>query len=736
MYNRKISVVVSSMIFGLAALHAETSDLGTIQIESTTIDDKIESKKNEPSSVATVSGAKVEESKAENIQKVLQSIPGITTEVQSGDSLKIHIRGVENQRFMGEKPGVAIVIDGVPVFERTGRVNIDLDNIESIKVIKGGASYLFGDDALSGAVIITTKKGAQNAGGKFEVETGTYGYKKYLAKYGVSKENYNAYFQASKRKKDGFYEDSDYKTDYLNGKVQYYIDDTSDITAGFEYSERDKNSHGTVTGETEAKVNPESIWTEGNDGVRDYSAMYDVKLLKMFATYAKNFDENKNLLVNIYQYGDDTNFYTGYANYDGDHNPVTDPNYKPNYNEYSQIQRGIKSEFRDTLGKSAYMVGVDLRKNEYDNKTSYAVDWSKPNYRTRPPSWTNYEAGTVTGDSITDESVYAIYGEYKYALTPTWTLTTNLRYDKIELDYLDYLNTLTLDKSFDQYSYRAGLNKQLNDHTTLYTSFSTGFRAPSIEQLFYGDMDPSGGTDSNPDLKPEESKSIDIGVRGTGAVWGKNFSYEAGLFWIERDDYIMSSSGQYASEDEVNSQFQNIGGMRSQGLELALYSDISEMLSYNVAYTYTDAYFTQYDNFNLLLGNPYGAYTIEHYDLKDNQVPRVPKHHLNLAMNYKFNEKLTISPEIDAISPYYVDELNWIQIPGHAVANLNISYDTKINGLDTSIYARVDNFFNKDYYNTARAYQDSDSDGDYDREDMSIVVNEGRIFTFGVQVKF
>lgn len=54
-----------------------------------------------------------------------------------------------------------IVIDGVPVFERTGKVNIDLDNIESIKVIKGGSLYLFGEDALSGAVIITTKRGAK-----------------------------------------------------------------------------------------------------------------------------------------------------------------------------------------------------------------------------------------------------------------------------------------------------------------------------------------------------------------------------------------------------------------------------------------------------------------------------------------------------------------------------------------------------------------------------------------------
>ena len=76
------------------------------------------------------------------------SFPGVTADLSSGDEIKIKLRGIENQRYMGEKPGVAIVIDGVPVFERTGKVNIDLDNIESIKVIKGGASYLFGDDGL------------------------------------------------------------------------------------------------------------------------------------------------------------------------------------------------------------------------------------------------------------------------------------------------------------------------------------------------------------------------------------------------------------------------------------------------------------------------------------------------------------------------------------------------------------------------------------------------------------
>ncbi len=736
----KLSIIASALL--VTTINAQ-EDIGVIHVDSTTIDDKFESKRGEVSSTTSIKGEKIDEKKAENIQRTLQAIPGITTEFTDGDSLKIHIRGIENQVYMGEKPGVAVVIDGVPVFERTGSVNIDMDNIESVKVVKGGASYLFGDDALSGAIIITTKKGAKNAGGKLEVEDGTYGYNKYLAKYGVSKEKYNAYLQASQRKKDGYYEDGDYEANYLNGKAQYYIDDTSDITAGFEYSKRNKDSHGTVRGVTEAYENPRSIWIPGNDRVRDYASMFDVELLKFFTTYSKEFEGGENLMVNLYQYGDNTTFRSGFADYNIDHTSNTDPKFKPNLNEYEQIQRGLKSELRGNTSKNgAYMIGLDLRDNNYKNDVSYAVDWSKKsvNYRVTPPTttWTDYYKGTATSDDETDENVYALYGEYKYKFDDKWSATANLRYDYINLDYSSNISALQLDKSFNQLSYRAGANYQINDNAAFYAAFSTGFRAPSIQQLFAGTISPTGKTDSNPNLKPEETKSFDIGIRGKGDAFGVKHSYEIGLFRMDRDDYIMSSSGQYSSIDYGGdkAQYQNIGGMISQGLELSVQSELSEQLSSQISYTFIDAYFTQYDNFNLNLGSTYGSYATEHYDLKGNNQPRVPKHHLNIAFDYKPTSSITISPEIDAISPYYADEMNWFKIPGYAVVNLNLDYKTQIYGYNTSFYARVDNLLDKTYYNNARASGDGDGDGDYDKEDISITVNEGRTINFGIQVKF
>ena len=348
--NKKIYL---SVICALAISNVAASDLGTIKVESSTIDTKFYTKKTKISTTTTISGESVDMAHTENIQQILQSIPGVTTEVKSGDSVKIHLRGVENQMYMGEKPGVAIVIDGVPVFERTGSVNIDLDNIESIKVVKGGASYLFGDDALSGAVIITTKKGAKYNNNFGAVEFGSFGYQKLLARSGYANDDLSFHLQASKKETDGYWEDSGSVAKYLNGKLQYYIDDTSDVTFGFEYSDRTKDTHGTVGGESAAKTNPKSIY-DGDQKSRDYTRDYDVNLLKLFLTYSKDFDSSSNLLVNGYVYTDDTMYMSSpqTQNSSGISDPSLDDSDYTYDNDYAQIQRGIKSEYRTSKNRS------------------------------------------------------------------------------------------------------------------------------------------------------------------------------------------------------------------------------------------------------------------------------------------------------------------------------------------------------------------------------------------------
>ncbi len=712
------------------ALHAES--LGVIRVESSTIGDRFEEKRLEPSAVATIGGERVDRAHSESIQQLLQAIPGVTTEVQSGDSIKIHIRGVENQVYMGEKPGVAVVIDGVPVFERTGRVNIDLDNIESIRVIKGGASYLFGDDALSGAVIITTKKGAGQEGYKVAAEAGSFGHTKGLVSAGFAGESANGHIQMTRNRTDGYYDDSASQADYLNGKLQYYLDDSSDLLFGFELSDREKNSHGAVKGVTAAESDPMSE----DPAYNDYANHYDVQLQKLFLTYSRDMANGANLMVNTYQFSDDTAYLSAPTS--------ADPNKYTYANDYAQVQRGVKLEYRTEGESTAWMLAAELRDNDYDNSVRYieaGVLYGTP-----------HTAGQLSSDNQTDERVTALYGELKLRPAEAWLVTLNGRSDRITLDYSDRLKpALSASEEFNVFSSRLGLNYALGARSDLYAGLSTGFRAPSVEQLFVGSSSPTQKTAANPDLDPETTSNIELGLRQKGTLFGTPLELDLALFRLDRKDHIQASGGQYSTS--ATSVYDNIGDMTSRGLELSLLGQASPKLGWNLAYTYLDAFYTQYDAFNLQTAPVNNACLdsnatpvvgwggvvsncLTAYDNAGNQVPRTPKHHLNLAVDYALSPVWTITTELDAVSSYYADEINQLKIDGHQTVNLLVNYDRKHGDVAWNLFLRVDNLFDKVYYNTARSSGDGNDDGLYDEEDLSLVVNQGRTYTAGLSARF
>lgn len=731
--NRCNPIVLGTSAFiGLFLYHPLTiaESLGTIHVESSTIGDRFEDKRIEPSAMAVIDGKEVDKAHVENIQQLLQSIPGITTEVQSGDSLKIHIRGVENQVYMGEKPGVAVVIDGVPVFERTGRVNIDLDNIESIRVIKGGASYLFGDDALSGAVIITTKKGAGQAGYKIATEAGSFGHNKTMARAGYAGDDSNGHIQISQRATDGYYDDSGSSADYINGKWQYYLNEKSDLQLGFELADRAKNSHGSVRGVTAAENDPTS---ENTTDYNDYANRYSVGLEKLFLTYNQDMDAGGNLMVNTYSFGDNTKFFTAPAD--------SDPNLYTYDNDYAQVQQGLKAEYRKDGETLAWMLGTDLRDNSYDNYVTYNrafTDYAGP-----------HAIGDISSDNRTIEQVSALYGEAKYRPADKWLLTLNGRSDQINLDYTDNTDSSNNSKSFDIFSSRIGTNYAASDKVDYYANVSTGFRAPSVTQLFVGSNSPTHKTAANPDLTPETTDNIELGMRRKTSMFGSPLELDLALFQLDRKDHIQASGGQYSTS--ADSVYDNIGDMRSQGLELSMFSEINKRWSWNLAYTNLNAFYTRYENFNLQLEPiagvcPAGATEVTQgptvinclmpYNNTGNVVPRTPDHHINLSVSMRPSSTWTITGEMDAISSYYADEINQLEIDGHQTFNLLVNYERKSAGIKWSAFGRIDNLLDTHYYNTARASGDGNDDGVYDAEDLSITVNQGRTFTLGVSAEF
>lgn len=729
-----------------ALVHADQeAALEPIQVQATTIDDRFEARREDPTTFSVIRGEDIDRSGAENLEQVLRSVPGMTLDSRAGvdDSVKIKLRGIEGQRYMGEDPGVAVIIDGVPVKEQQGRVNIDLDNIESIRVIRGGASYLYGEDALAGAVIITTKRGADMHGFRAEGSAGSFGFRRGLLRAGYAGDRFNTYIQGSRRESDGWHARSGYEADYLQGNLQYYIDDFSDLTFNFELSDRWRDGTGSVTGRTKAEENPRGK----GDGRGSHTRNFNLDLARYSLTYSRDFREADNLLLSLYQFTDDTWNWQAPMRFDADGNSVADPELYQHRRDWEQKQRGFKGEWRISQGRLAGMLGLDLRRDSYELKEKNIND-----YRPSPRAQVR-RAGEQTRDEHTREYTYAGYAELKARLSQRWALSLNSRFDHIDLEHKNRLKDRELNRTFNVWSWRGGATYRATPEMDLFANISTGFRTPDVEQLFAGGYeDQSRG---NPDLDPESLLNLELGLRGeTSWLNERPLNYELTLFQTRRTDAIQSAAGQYAAEtdDDHEQRYGNIGGVRHQGLELSLDGKATEKVSWRAAYTYLHARYTDYDNFNLALGNsrgdyqgecaevnlndPENDYCIERHDLKGNSVPRVPEHTLNLGLDITPLDGLTLTAESHTISSWYADELNKFRISGHTIFNLLANYSFDYKSTSWRIFGRVENILDETYYNRAAAWRDNTHDGRFTWEDVTYVVNPGRSFMAGLEVRF
>ncbi len=112
--------------------------------------------------------------------------------------------------------------------------------------------------------------------------------------------------------------------------------------------------------------------------------------------------------------------------------------------------------------------------------------------------------------------------------------------------------------------------------TRLHASYGTGFKAPSLEQLY--ESFPVFFFFANPDLKPETSAGYDVGLDQT------LFGVTGGLTWFHNNIRNLIET------DPVTfSTYVNIGRARTQGLEAYLAWQPLETLRLRADYTYTEA---------------------------------------------------------------------------------------------------------------------------------------------------
>lgn len=190
------------------------------------------------------------------------------------------------------------------------------------------------------------------------------------------------------------------------------------------------------------------------------------------------------------------------------------------------------------------------------------------------------ENGTPKSSSEKEFSTYAGYiqDEMEYG---KWFIVPALRYDHHEI-YGSHVSP------------KLGVTYSANDHFRVKANYGDGFKAPTVSQLYYDldmNMKVDDGKDNwvhltgNPDLKPEESTSWDLGVE---AEFGKG--YGALTYFDNHVDNLIESV-YIRKEDNGHSlyQYRNVNKARIKGVENTLGYRFNDVLEFKVISTWLDA---------------------------------------------------------------------------------------------------------------------------------------------------
>ncbi|MDN4546085.1 TonB-dependent receptor [Pseudomonas sp. C32] len=216
----------------------------------------------------------------------------------------------------------------------------------------------------------------------------------------------------------------------------------------------------------------------------------------------------------------------------------------------------------------------------------------------------------------------------------------------------------------------------LNPDNEVLLSYSEGFRAPTFNDLYYPDY-------SNPDLKPETSKSYELQWR---SQLTENSRLEASLYRTDLEDAIIFGS---------NSQPENVASARINGFEAALKQEL----------------FGWQSNLGVAIIDPRDRDT-------GHTLARRARRTLSLDLDRQF-DRLGLGASWQAVSSSYDDLNNQQPLGGYALLGLRGNWALN---REIKLELKVDNLLDKGY--SRAMYSHEGSQYGY-RE-------EGRAWMFGV----
>jgi vitamin B12 transporter len=512
--------------------------------------------------VSVITKEQIEKSSGRTIAQLLNEQAGLTINGAlntPGSNQTVYMRGASSGRTL-------ILLDGIPVNDPTLINNefdlnlISLNNVERIEICRGAQSTLYGSDAIAGVVNIITLKNdvTKPVNGKATLSAGNYGtYRGNVQLYGkegrwnystryakLASKGFSAAYDSTGSK--GFDNDK-YNSDVASAALGFAATQNLSFRSFVQYSRYNNDlDAGTFTDEKDYSVKNKN-WIAGGG-----------------FQYRK---ENVTLRGN-YQYSDIS------RNYRNDSLDV------PGFSKFSTDDYYGKNQFVELYSSIliakgfTLLQGADYRYNTMRNQF-YSLSSFGP-----------YET-TFKDTAHSQSSLYS-------------SLFYNAPNEKLNVELGGRLNVHS--RYGSNYTYTFNPSYSFSEHFRLFGSIATGFKAPTLFQLFssYGRQD----------LKPEESKTLELGVQQT------HKAVQTRLVYFHRN----IKNG--LDFDYVNYRYYNFISQKVDGFEVEATWQPVAGLNISGNYTYLHPKETSQSR-------------VDFSDTTYSYLLRRPKHNLNLTAGYQ-----------------------------------------------------------------------------------------------------
>ncbi len=553
------------------------------------------------SSVTLITSEEVEAIQADDIGDLLDYVPGVDVVADSRYGIKsINIRGLEGNYVKVKLDNVDVPAD----FDNSdlissSRIDMDIDMIRSVEVIRGPASTSQGSGAIGGVVMFQTKRASDfvESGERFGGHVKT---------QHSSASNNNRVSLAFAHKEGSWANLIGYTTSE-SAEVNDYSEQTPEevtrqnllLKSGYRFNNYHSLEFSLDYSETETVADPTNP-TESTS----YDLRYDTEdlseRLRYGLTYKGQLDSAlaDQFAVQLDWQGKDSNAKT----------------FRHTSNYFGS---GPRSEIKDYLyAEEGYTLDLQINKAGdiagFEADVAYGLTYKDSSHENINTTLIDDNFDGEFGDSTqifyympyAESQALGLYLHTELALLDgKLKLSPGLRYDSFEQTPYntdpssdpDYYTGWSATNSYEDFSdseatFRLGAVYDLSDELKLFSQYSQGFKAPDFRQLYYSFSNDTRRYkfEPNAELESEYSDSFEIGLR-RHAAWG---GVEASIFETRFENFI---SEEIDTSDPAYSsgitRHVNIEEATISGVELSSNFDTSSFLEgswANLAFSHTE----------------------------------------------------------------------------------------------------------------------------------------------------